>query len=101
SHLRRCGMVLKPSTLLHFHHVLTNRKYHLLFSSKRGARPGPKGPARELIDAVVEMKRRNPIDRSAVNAESDDAATELVHNHRAEILRQRFPLKRPPQHRAQ
>jgi hypothetical protein len=25
SRLRRCGMVLKPSTLLHFHHVLTNR----------------------------------------------------------------------------
>ena len=23
-------------------------------------RPGPKGPAQELIDAVVEMKRRNP-----------------------------------------
>ena len=59
SRLRRWGMVLKPSTLLHFHHVLTNRKYHLLFSSKRGARPGPKGPARELIEAVVEMKRRN------------------------------------------
>jgi hypothetical protein len=39
SRLRRCGMVLKPSTLLHFHQVLTNRKYHLLFSSKRGARP--------------------------------------------------------------
>src|SRR5262252_6032038 len=40
--------------------VLTNRKYHMLFSSKRGGRPGPKGPAQELIDAVVEMKRRNP-----------------------------------------
>jgi hypothetical protein len=32
----------------------------MLFSSQRGGRPGPKGPARELIDAVVEMKRRNP-----------------------------------------
>jgi hypothetical protein len=32
----------------------------MLFSSKRGARPGLKGPAKELIDAVVEMKRRNP-----------------------------------------
>src|SRR5215467_14221736 len=32
----RCGMVLKPSTLLHFHHVLTKRKYRLLFSSKIG-----------------------------------------------------------------
>jgi hypothetical protein len=60
SRVLRCGMVLKPSTLLHFHHVLTKRKYHMLFSSKRGGRPGPKGPAQELIDAVVEMKRRNP-----------------------------------------
>jgi hypothetical protein len=32
----------------------------MLFSSKRRGRPGPKGPAEELIDAVVEMKRRNP-----------------------------------------
>ena len=30
------------------------------FSAKRRRRPGPKGPAQELIDAVVEMKRRNP-----------------------------------------
>ena len=60
SRLLRCGIVLKPSTLLHVHHVLTKRKYHRLFGSKRGGRPGPKGPAQELIDAVVEMKRRNP-----------------------------------------
>jgi transposase InsO family protein len=53
-------MVLKPSTLLHFHHALTKRKYRMLFSSRRGCRPGPKGPAKEWIDAVVEMKRRNP-----------------------------------------
>ena len=32
----------------------------MLFSSKRRLRPGPKGPEKELIDAVVEMKRRNP-----------------------------------------
>jgi hypothetical protein len=56
----RCGIVLKPSTLLHFHDLLTKRKYQMLFSSKRGGRPGPKRPAQELIDAVVEMKRRNP-----------------------------------------
>ena len=52
--------MLKPSTLLHLHHVLTKRKYHLLFSSGRGHQPGPKGPDKALIDAVVEMKRRNP-----------------------------------------
>ena len=32
----------------------------MLFSSQRRARPGPKGQAQEVIDAVVEMKRRNP-----------------------------------------
>src|SRR5215475_10115266 len=51
---------VKPSALLHFHPELIKRKYHILFSSKSGGRPGPKGPAQELIDAVVEMKRRNP-----------------------------------------
>src|SRR5215831_14152550 len=60
SRMLQCGIALKPSTLLLFHHLLTKRKYRMLFSSKRGARPGPKGPAKELIDAVVEMKRRNP-----------------------------------------
>src|SRR5215467_15297813 len=31
----------------------------VLFSPKRVRRPGPKGPTKELIDAVVQMKRRN------------------------------------------
>ena len=39
----RCGIVLKPSTLLHFDRVLTKRKYRMLFSSQRRVRPGPKG----------------------------------------------------------
>src|SRR6516225_3354520 len=60
SRMLRCGIVLKPSTLLLFHHVLTKRKYRMLFSAKRRRRPGPKGPTQELIEAVVEMKRRNP-----------------------------------------
>jgi hypothetical protein len=40
--------------------MLVQRKYRALFSPKRRRQPGPKGPAQELIDAVVEMKRRNP-----------------------------------------
>jgi hypothetical protein len=40
----RCAIVLKPSTLLHLHNRLRKRKYRLLFSTKRGRRPGPKGP---------------------------------------------------------
>jgi hypothetical protein len=52
--------VLKPSTLLRFLKVLVKRKYRAPFSSKHRGRRGAKGPARELINAVVEMKRRNP-----------------------------------------
>ena len=40
--------------------ALENRKYRLLFSSRRRGEPGPKGPSNELIKAVVEMKDRNP-----------------------------------------
>src|SRR5262249_34148373 len=57
--VQRSAIVLKPSTLLHFHKMLTKHKYRLLFSPKRIRRPGPKGPTKELIDAVVEMKWRN------------------------------------------
>ena len=56
----RSAIVVKPSTFLHLHHLLKKRKYRLLFSPQRGRRPGPKGPNQELIDVVVEMKRRNP-----------------------------------------
>jgi hypothetical protein len=46
--------------LLYFHRALVKRKYRLLYSPRKRRRPGPKGPSRELIDTVVEMKRRNP-----------------------------------------
>jgi len=58
--LLRSAIVLKPATLLHLHHIRKKRKYRLLFSARRRKRPGPKGPGKELITAVVEMKRRNP-----------------------------------------
>src|SRR5215472_563849 len=58
--LLRSAVTLKPSTLLHLHDLLRKRKYRLLFSSKVRRRPGLKGPSKELITAVVEMKRRNP-----------------------------------------
>jgi transposase InsO family protein len=56
----RCAIALKPSTLLHLHSVLRKRKYRTLFSFEYGRRPGPKGPKKDLIDAVVAMKHRNP-----------------------------------------
>src|SRR5262245_9034379 len=58
--LIRSAIVLKPSTLLNLHRILRNRKYQLLFSPKRGRKPGPKGPSKELIAAVVQTKQRNP-----------------------------------------
>ena len=36
------------------------RKYCLLYSPRGGRKPGPKGPSREVIKAIVEMKQRNP-----------------------------------------
>jgi len=58
--LSRMAVILKTSTLLRLHRALVKRKYRLLYSPKRRGRPGPKGPSGELINAVVEMKRRNP-----------------------------------------
>lgn len=58
--LQRAALVVKPSTLLKYHHTLIKWKYHLLYSSQKRRKPGPKGPSRQLIDLVLEMKRRNP-----------------------------------------
>jgi len=52
-------MIIRPSTLLNFHDMLKRRKYRLLYSSGRKGKPGPKGPSRELIQAIVELKQRN------------------------------------------
>ena len=64
--LIRSAIVLKPSTLLSLHRALTQRKYRRLFSSKPSTKPGPKGPTREVVAAVVDMKRRG-IQRGVVH----------------------------------
>ena len=56
----RSAVILKPSTILGFHHALVKRKYQLLFTPKTRCKPGPKGPSRELIETIVAMKQRNP-----------------------------------------
>ena len=58
--LIRSAVVFKPSTLLSLHRALTQRKYRRLFSSTVPTKPGPKGPAQEIIAVVVDMKERNP-----------------------------------------
>src|SRR6516162_10067671 len=60
SRFRKVALAFKTSTLLSFQRALVERKYRLLFSPKRRTKPGPKGPAADLIRAVVEMKERNP-----------------------------------------
>ena len=50
--LSRMAMILKTSTLLRLHQALVKRKYHLLYTSRKRRRPGPKGPSKQLIDAV-------------------------------------------------
>jgi len=47
-------------TLLKFHNLLIKRKYRLLYSAGRKGKPGPKGPSPELIQAIIELKQRNP-----------------------------------------
>jgi hypothetical protein len=58
--IQRAAVIIRPSTLLKFHHLLKKRKYRLLYSSGRKGTPGPKGPSAELIQAIVELKQRNP-----------------------------------------
>jgi putative transposase len=57
--IKRVAFLVQPSTLLKFHQAMVKRKYRLLYSSRNRRRPGPKGPSRELIGLVLEMKRRN------------------------------------------
>lgn len=50
--LLRAAVVIKPATLPRFHRALIQRKYRLLFSSRHGDKPGPRGPSAELISAI-------------------------------------------------
>ncbi len=56
----RSAIIIKPSTLLRFHTALKERKYRQLYSPRGGRKLGPKGPSRDVINAIVEIKRRNP-----------------------------------------
>ena len=58
--IARAAIIIKPSTLLHFHNAVKKRRYRLLYSPRGGSKPGPKGPSQEVINAIVEMKQHNP-----------------------------------------
>jgi putative transposase len=59
-HIQQAALIIRPSTLLKFHNLLKLRKYRQLYTSVHKGEPVLKGPSRELIQAIVEMKRRNP-----------------------------------------
>ena len=56
----KCAFILKPSSFTRFHQALVRCNYRWLYSSGKRACPGPKGPSKEVVAAVVEMKGRNP-----------------------------------------
>jgi hypothetical protein len=58
--ITRAAIILQPSTLLRFHTALVKRKYCQLYSPRGGRKPGPAGPSQTVINAIVEMKQRNP-----------------------------------------
>jgi len=58
--LSKTALVVRPSTFVKLHRALVKRKYSDLFSNRTKRKPGPKGPSKELINAIVEMKKRNP-----------------------------------------
>jgi putative transposase len=59
--IQQVAIGVRPSTLLAFHQALVRRKYRRLFSSISCPKtPGPKGPSEALIQAIVELKSRNP-----------------------------------------
>jgi transposase InsO family protein len=59
--IRKVAIGVRPSTLLAWHQALVRRKYRRLFSSNPcPKKPGPKGPSQALIQAIVELKSRNP-----------------------------------------
>lgn len=56
----KASIAIAETTLIDFHRALVGRKYSRLFSRTGEARPGRKGPSKELIKLVVETKEKNP-----------------------------------------
>ena len=57
--IRKAAGVLKPAALTKFRRALLSRNYHRLFSSRKNAKPDPKGPSDDLVRVIVELKQRN------------------------------------------
>ena len=60
SRLRKIAIIVKPASILKFHKYLVERKYKKLFSNNTKKKSGRKGPSQEIIDLVLDIKKRNP-----------------------------------------
>jgi len=58
SRIIKNAVVIRPNTILKIHRALKKRKYHQIFGSKPN-KPGPKGPSKELVKLVIQIKERN------------------------------------------
>ncbi len=58
--LSRLAILLKPTTLIKIHKAFVTKKYKKLFSNKNLKKPGRKGPSQDIINLVLEFKKRNP-----------------------------------------
>ena len=59
--LHKIFVIFKPATILRFHKALVDRKYNRLYSNKTTKKPGRKSPDQTLIDAVINIKKQNPL----------------------------------------
>lgn len=53
-------MILSPQTLLNFHKALISSQHQKIQGSTQKRKPGRKGLNQDIINAIIEMKRRNP-----------------------------------------
>jgi len=56
----KVAVIISPTTLLLFHQAFVNKKHQQMFSSRQHSKPGPKGPSKELIQTIVQLKARDP-----------------------------------------
>jgi len=53
----QAAVVFQPITFLRLKNFLVRQKYKLLFSGPKRSKRGPKGPAPDIIAAVVDFKK--------------------------------------------
>lgn len=94
--LQRAEVIHGPLTPLEFHRTIKQRKYRPLYSAGRKEKPGTKGSSPVLVQAIMELKRRDrgfccPRIAQQINNESL-RVPDTITIHAASILRSAVPL---------